>query len=511
MGIQDFTIYDIIQRNALIYRDKPAWFEASIEQFFTFSQIKKRVDNLANAISQKGISKGDRIGIVGKNSIEYFVAYGAAAALGAIAVPINQRLSAKEAAYNLNDTQPGIIFAEHKSQNWLNKLIKLLPSEVAIYNLRRQKGRLPDLLSSSEEVKNFEPENICTGETFVIFHTAAVSGHPKGAMLSHANCTSCNLQIMHGLNLTEKDVHLNLLPIFHLFGFGATLSAFHTGALTVNMDKFDPAKAVDLIENKRVTFFFNFAPILKSILSAKSAAGAKLKSLRAVIGLDTPETIEKYHKQTTGTFYTVYGQTETSLMVTLGNYKDCPGAAGRPLVLTTLALLDEKDQPLPANQKGEIAIKGPLVFQGYWDLKKDTGNAIRNGWHHTGDLGCIDNHGYLWYHGRMLKKELIKPGGENVYPIEVENVIIEHPGIDQVVVFGVPDPKWKEAVKAVCTLKQNATLSSQELISFVAKRIASYKKPQYVEFIRDFPKTDEGKIDREQVKKLYARSEGNRM
>ena len=200
-------------------------------------------------------------------------------------------------------------------------------------------------------------------------------------------------------------------------------------------------------------------------------------------GLESPTVIESYQKLTGGTFFCMYGQTETSAIATLGRYSDRPGSAGRTVQLSNVRLVDDADNPLPAGEIGEIAVKGPLVFKGYWNLTGDTARAFRGGWHHTGDLGRFDGDGFLWYEGRKAEKELIKPGGENVYPAEVEKAILEHPGVEKSVVFGVPDPKWKEGIKAVCQLHTGETVEPTELIRFVGERIASFKKPQYVEFV----------------------------
>ena len=173
------------------------------------------------------------------------------------------------------------------------------------------------------------------------------------------------------------------------------------------------------------------------------------------------------------------------------------------LQLTNVRLVDDKDRKVPEGGIGEIVVQGPNVFIGYWGLPDDTAQTFRGGWHHTGDLGCFDTDGFLWYEGRKADKELIKPGGENVYPMEVERVILEHPSVDKAVVFGVPDPKWKEGIKAVCRLKPGKQLDSESLIRFVGDRIASYKKPQYVEFISDFSMLSDGSPDRAGIKKRY--------
>ena len=168
-----------------------------------------------------------------------------------------------------------------------------------------------------------------------------------------------------------------------------------------------------------------------------------------------------------------------------------------------MRLVNDNDDDVASGEVVEIIVKGPMVFKGYWNLPDDTDRAFRGGWHHTGDLGRFDEDGFLWYEGRKAEKELIKPGGENVYPAEVEKAILAHPAVEQTVVFGVPDPKWKEGIKAVCQLKSGRTLEARDLIKFVGGRIASFKKPQYVEFVDELPLLKDGGPDRARVKALY--------
>jgi long-chain acyl-CoA synthetase len=248
---------------------------------------------------------------------------------------------------------------------------------------------------------------------------------------------------------------------------------------------------------------FTFAPMMKSMLEKQRQNGAAIGSLRAAIGLEAPEEITAYQQATGGTFYVMYGQTETSLLVSMGTYNECPGSAGRPIAVGDVLLVDDAGNAVGTEAVGEIVLRGPMVFKGYWNLEDDTAQTFRGGWHHTGDLGRMDEAGYLWYAGRKADKELIKPGGENVYPAEVEKAVLNHPGIEAVVVFGVPDPKWKEGIKAVCQRKANEAVTAEELIAFVGARIARYKKPQYVEFVDALPLMDNGAIDRKKVKQMY--------
>ena len=199
---------------------------------------------------------------------------------------------------------------------------------------------------------------------------------------------------------------------------------------------------------------------------------------------------------------TGFGQTE-ALMVTGGPMEERPGSAGRPTHVCKVALFDDHDQEVPVARQGKSASKVPTVFLGYWGREEDNRHTFRNGWHHTGDIGRFDEDGFLWYVKRKAEKELIKPGGENVYPAEVEKIILSHEAIAEVSVIGVPDRQWGEAIKAVCVLKPGKTLDPQALIDFVASKIARYKKPKFVVFVDGLPKTSEGDIDRAKVKEAH--------
>jgi len=503
MGLYDFTFYDLINRNAASFGAKPAWLEVDDGRTVTFSQLKGQVDRLACGLQQAGIQKGDRIGILAKNSLEYFILYGAAAALGAIMLPINWRLSADEVAFNLNDCEPEIVFADREYEALIEGIKDKLPSVQKFCGMGEKGEKFIGFNTLLDNKGEFDPPDVSTDDGFVIIHTAAVAGRPRGALLSHGNVLCADLHFDYFFNVTPEDVHLSILPLFHVAGLFLAATAFHAGALNISMSKFDGSQAAKLIEEKKGTLMFTFSPILGSLLEAAEKEGRDLQTLRAVAGLEAPETIERYQKMTGGTFYCMYGQTETSCVATFGAYNDRPGSAGKMLPLAEVRLVDDYDRPVPPGQVGEIVMKGPMVFKGYWNLPEDNAHTFRDGWHHTGDTGRFDEEGFLWYAGRKAEKELIKPGGENVYPAEVEKVIMEHPAVEMTVVIGVPDPKWKEGIKAVCQVKKGKSLDAKELIEFVGQRIARYKKPQYVEFVKEMPVQKDGSPDRAKVKELY--------
>ena len=503
MGLHDYTFYDLINRNAVSFRNQPAWFEADDQRVLTFAECKDKVDKLACGLQKAGIKKGDCIGILGKNSLEYFLLYGAAAALGAIILPINWRLSAEEVLFNLNDGAPEYLFVDPEYQDMIEDIKRKLSSVKKFFNLKPPGGKFSDFEILMTNDGKFEPVEVYADDGSVIIHTAAVAGRPRGALLSQRNIISANIHINLLMNLSAADVHLNILPLFHVGGLFMATGTFHGGVLNVNMSKFDAPLAVKLIEEKKVSVMFDFSPILGSVLEEAEKSGKDISTLQHVLGLESPEVIEKYQGTIGGTFYCMYGQTETSAIATMGRYSDQPGSAGKTIQLADVRLVNNHDKPVAVGQIGEITVKGPMVFNEYWKLPEDTAQSFRGGWHHTGDLGRFDENGFLWYEGRKAEKELIKPGGENVYPAEVEKAILENPAVEKTVVFGVPDPKWKEGIKAVCQLKSGQTLEPSELIHFVGDRIASFKKPQYVEFVSEIPLLKDGSPDRAKVKELY--------
>ena len=334
-------------------------------------------------------------------------------------------------------------------------------------------------------------------------HLVEMAGTPRGATLTHANFIAAGQLLIDALGFGPEDRHLAALPLFHITGLGLSLAMLQAGGSNVIVEAFDPAQASLAIDEHQVTVMADFPPVLDMMLGAKSASEATWNSLRYVVGLDAPDTIQRLHQETSAKFWTGFGQSETTGVVTLGSVEERPGSAGRPLPGLQVRCFDEDDQEVPVGQPGEIAVQGPVVFAGYWRDPDATDYAGRGGWHHTGDLGKFDDEGNLYYVGRKPEKELIKSGGENVYPEEVERVIRELPEVAAVCVIGVPDETWGEAVKAVIELAPETQLTDEAVQAAVAARIASFKKPRLVEFVESLPRTEEGAIDREAVKAAH--------
>jgi long-chain acyl-CoA synthetase len=307
------------------------------------------------------------------------------------------------------------------------------------------------------------------------------------------------------MGLTREESYLNILPLFHIAGMFAALVTMHVGGRNVMISKFDPKAAGKMIDQEKITLIGDFPPILLQLLDEQAKGEFTLSPLKHILGIDMQETIKRFENLGYGQFWLVYGQTETMGLTSVCSNLEKAGCAGKPGLLVDIKIVDEFDKEVETGKVGEILVRGPLVFLGYWGEEELTQYTFRDGWHHTGDSGRMDEEGYLWFAGRKAEKELIKPGGENVYPVEVEKAILEHPCVQEVSVIGVPDPKFGEGIKAICVLKPNLKLTEKELIDFVGGRIARYKKPGYVQFVDSLPKKEDGSIDRPKVKELYGK------
>ncbi len=503
MGLHDFTIYDMICRNALLYPDRTAIVFG--DNCLNYCDYKRACDRCAAGLSKAGLAQGDRFAVVANNSDNFLILYGAAAKIGAIMVPVNWRFQQEEIKGVLEDCTPKVVVAGAEYLAATVAAASAVASVQAVYSMPFS----PDL----EGVLSFEDLfcddgadevfDVPSDAGFVIIHTAAVEGRPRGALLSHANIMAVNLQIISGNGISGEASHLCVLPLFHISALSMAMAVMQQAGKNVIAERFDAAEALRLIERERVSVFGCFAPMLKMLLEKHGEKPADLSSVLCIGGLEDPESILKFLQAApNAVFYSAFGQTE-AMAITNCNAAERPGSAGRPSLLSRVAIFDDSDREVPTGQVGEICVRSPAVFLGYWGLESETKYAFRNGWHHTGDLGRFDEQGYLWYIKRKAEKELIKPGGENVYPAEVEKAILSHVGIEEVCVIGVPDSQWREAIKAICVRRPGAKVEAQEVIDWVAARIARYKKPKQVIFVKELSKTKEGKIDREKVKDEY--------
>lgn len=500
MSLRSFTYQDLVARNATLYGNRAAFTDE--ERSLTHAQYAERVAQLAGGLARCGIRAGDRIAALLPNGTLFVEVLGATAHIGAILVPVNTRLSREEVWHVLDDTKPSLVVM---SAEFEGLLPDALPEGVSVI---RSAGSRPGALSLGdlyEDGADFLPAALSDDAGFLIIHTAAVGGRARGALLTHRGVLGASSFASVAWQLSSADVNVGVLPLFHLAGISLLLAVQQAGGASVLLRSFAAESLVDRILQVQGSVIGTFPPMLAAVTKICVERGESLPSLRVVTGLDSPETIDGFHKACPGaSFWAGYGQTETSGIIAMAPASDRIGSAGRPIPVNVLRIVDEEGRSVPAGQVGEIVLKGPMVFGGYWGLAPEQQPSFRAGWHHTGDLGRIDSEGYLWYAGRSPEKELIKSGGENVYPAEVERCLREHPEIEEAVVFGAPDEQWGEIVCAACEPRQGCEPEIADLVDFVASRIARYKRPKQIWLVPSLPRTASQAIDRDAVKRAYS-------
>jgi long-chain acyl-CoA synthetase len=498
MAVQSFGVYDMIANNAAARGDAAAVIQG--ERVVSFGEFRRRVDALAGGLQALGLVKGDRVCVLAQNDAAYLELYGACARQGVIVYPINWRLTAEEVERVLGRAAPKMMVADASTLSVVGGWPETKRSVAHWYQFGGSAAGFEPFDSLYREGAPPPAVDVAPDDPFAVISTAAVDVIPRGAVLTHANVVTANLVVAACLGYTAADRYLLALPLFHITALGNALAHMHAGGASVLVARFDPEEAVRLIDRHGVTHVSDFPPVLASLLDAADKLGSRMPSLTRVSGLDAPPTIQRLHEQTGARFWTGFGQSETSGFVTIQRVLDRPGAAGKPVPVARVKVVDDYDRDVPVGTPGEIVVRGPLVFQGYWEQPDATAYTLRNGWHHTGDVGRFDEDGYLHYVRRKPEKELIKPGGENVYPAEVETVIMQMEGVTGVCVFGVPDARWGEAVKAVVEVKAPDRYTADQVRDHVGSRIARFKRPHHVAFTDALPRTPEGAVDRDAVK-----------
>lgn len=490
----------VLRRNASLRPDRPALLGAGGP--VSHAAFLRRALGAAAALRGLGISRGARIAVVSENLPEIPVLLGACALGGWALAPLNWRLTPEEMQVALRDCAPEVLLLGEGQA----VAAEIRPASLkGVYGFSGAGGfPFAEIDPASAEALALEPA--APGDPLCLIYTAAVEGEPRGATLSGANLVAAGAQMAHAVGLGDTDVFLGALPNFHIVGQGFAAAAQLVGGATLVQSRFEAAAAARGIAEHGVTFAGSFPPILEQILDAAAKEGADLSSLRAVLGLEAPPMIERLHREWPGAkFWLGFGQTETSGYVTCGPGDRDAGTAGAPGIFTELALADETGAPLAATTPetvGEILVRGPTVMLGYWGREAANAETFRHGWHHTGDLGRIDAKGRLVYAGRAPTKLLIKTGGENVYPAEVEKILTAHPEIAEALVLGVPDARWGEAVAALCVPRAGAAPEGKAVSEFVATRIAKFKQPRHVVFAEALPRGADGKPDRAAALKL---------
>ena len=513
---------ELLPKAVRLYPDKEAVVCGELRM--SYRDFAARVWRLAQGLLDLGIEKGDRVAVLHENSHEYLEAYFAAAHLGIILVSLNYRLSPKELAVILNDSESQLLIAEGTFYEKAKGLPEKVPTLKRIIWTRTHAHMVTgeDLAYEALLETHFDqpPPSPAISDDDVahLYYTSGTTGRPKGVMLTHKNVKSHALGTIAELHLTDHDRWFHVAPLFHLADAWATFAITWVGGKHVLIPAFDAGKVCRMIQEEKITLSNLIPTMLNMMVNHPHVQKFDYASLRVVLSGGAPiapETVRKIMEAFQCDYIQTYGMTETSPYLTLSILKDhlktlpteeqfkFKAKTGREFIGVGLRVVDEQgnDVALDDKQVGEIIVKGDTVTPGYWRLPEETERAIKDGWLHTGDLAVMDAERYVNIVDR--KKDMIITGGENVYSSEVENVLYTHPDVLEAAVIGVPDTHWGEAVKACVVLKESRLVTEEEIIAYCRKELAGYKTPKSVDFLKALPKTGSGKIYKKGLREPY--------
>ncbi|HKC49300.1 MAG TPA: AMP-binding protein [Myxococcota bacterium] len=449
----------------------------------SYRELEARVRRTASALAALGVGPGDRVALALPSEPLYLELYFAAALVGAIAVPLNTRLTAAELGFQLDDAEPRVAIRAPGRD---------LPERLGTLALS------PDELRACLPARAPRVTPAPGGEApQVILYTSGTTGQPKGAVLPHRKTYWNTRNAEHYLELDSSSVVVCPIPLFHSFGLKIlSLPALYCGATLVLVDRFDALGLQECIARHRATLL-GAVPVMYARMLEAGLAPEKLASLRFAFSAGAPlatETIEGYFAA--GICLSQgYGQTETSILCCLdaADARRKAGSVGRPVPFGEVRIADAEGRVCAPGARGEVQVRGPIVMLGYWHRSEETAASRVDGWHRTGDLGVADSEGFVTLVGRS--KELYISGGENVYPAEIERVLGQHGNVSEVAVVGVPDERWGEAGRAY-VVPARQPFDSAELLAWAGERLARYKLPREIVVVAELPRTASGKVQK---------------
>jgi len=469
------------------------------DQTTSYGELDDQSARVAGLLAARGIAPGTPIDIMLPNVPEFASVYYGILRTGAVVVPMNPLLKAREIAYYLGDSGAPVIFAWHLTAPEVEIGAKEAGAEAILVD----PATFPDILATASPAPQVVDR--AAYDTAVVLYTSGTTGHPKGAELTHANLIN-NVEVSAAdlFQLGPDDLIFGGLPLFHAFGQTCTLNAaIMTGASLTVLPRFDAAKALGILADQRVTIFAGVPTMFSALLHVPDRSGYDVSALRLCIsgGAAMPvEVLRQFEDAFDCIVLEGYGLSETSPVASFNHpgRERKPGSIGTPIRGVEMRVVDASGVEVPQGEVGEIAIRGHNIMKGYLNRPEATAEAVSDdGWFRTGDIGRVDEDGYYYIVDR--KKDLIIRGGYNIYPREIEEVLYEHPEVAEAAVVGIPHPELGEEVGAAVALKPGATVTPDELRSYVKSQVAAYKYPRRVWIVDALPKGPTGKILKKEI------------
>jgi fatty-acyl-CoA synthase len=477
----------------------------------TKGEFNVRINRLSHAFQEFGIKKGDRVAVLMGNSNIFLEILFALSKIGGIMVPLNFRLATPELEFILNDSEPIMLIYSPEFLSVADELRDKIPS-MKTYICEMEGGSPGDLLFGKFVADKSEGEpdpgvEVILDDPHFIMYTSGTTGKPKGAVVLQGNTQWNAINAINMYTLGTGDVSLCCAPLFHIGALHASATpGLYAGQKLIIQRFFNPNESLKLIEKEKVNLMFGIPVMFLFMTLDPDFEKTDFSSVNFFIagGSPCPKSLIETFMEKGVTFNQGYGMTETATAITALRSEDALrklGSCGKPVFHTDIRIVDLEGGDLPQGEMGEVLVKGPNVIREYWRRPKETAETIEDGWLHSGDMGYIDEEGYLFLVDR--KKDMYISGGENVYPAEVEDVIMSFDKVADVGVIGVPDKKWGEIGMAVVVKKPDTELTENEVIEFCKGKLAKYKIPKKVTFIDVLPRTATGKILKKNLRAQY--------
>ena len=485
-------ICDWMARWARYCPNKIALKEHTTQRTLSYLQINELANLLSSfLIKEYNLTKGDRIVILAENCLEYFLLFSAAQKTGLVLVPINYRLTNEEIRYLLSDAEPSLIICEDKYTVKLNTNRYLNITD------------LVDLLEGFKTGKNLKGQcdiEVSENDPIFILYTSGTTGFPKGALYTHKMLFWNSVNTMLALEINSESRTLHCLPPFHTGGWNVlTTPILHHGGFIYVLKRFDSEAVLGLLRKEKITLFMGVPTMLKKMSEEFTFQELELPDFKYMIvgGEQMPiPLIEKWHKKNIP-IRQGFGMTEVGPNLTSLHQSDAirkQGSIGRPNFYVQTRIVNENGKQTDVDEPGELLLYGPMVTPGYWRNAEATSAAFSGKWFRSGDMVKRDNEGFLFVVDRL--KNMFISGGENVYPAEIERVVHSFGAVADAAVIGVPDETWGEVGKLFVVPHDNIDLNSEDLLEFCRKKLAKYKIPKHISFLREIPKNETGKVNR---------------
>ncbi len=506
----DVPFHEMLARTAMRFPERPAiyWREVTL----TYREMYALARSAAAGLYALGLRKGDRLALFMLNRPEYAIAWMAGSMLGLVLTPMNPAYREREITYQLQNSDAKAILVQREMLPLVRAVRSQTPdlAHVLVSGTEPVEDA-PDVIPFGRLVRDHSPERVPVvavrgDDLLALPYSSGTTGLPKGVMLSHRNVVINFHQFISSARVTEEDVFLVFLPLYHIYGVALMGQAVFSGSALVLMERFVPDEALRLIQTRRVTILPVAPPVLLALANMPTLGPQTLPKVRHILCAAAPMAVAPAKvviEKTRIPVLQAYGMTEASPLTHHSPIEPelIKLESGGTVVSDTeqrVVDLDTGEHTLGPGEIGEICIRGPQIMQGYWKAPDETARVIRNGWYHSGDVGYVDEQGYVYIVDRA--KEMLKVSAWSVAPAELEAVLLEHPAVRDAAVIGVPDAESGEIPRAYVALQPGASAAADELMAYANGQLAKYKAIRQVVFVESIPKTPSGKILRRELK-----------